>query len=343
MSILAMKSDQILRITAAEKLFSSAAAFEDEFKSLAKKWHPDKNNEPTAAAVFAHLNKLRQEAKWIADRGTWPTPGTLFLNHVSGGKSIFHYKRHLPIEGGDVYYGRKQILYSINADYADLVHAGTKVISGFRYRDAAMQKEVSRYLPLIQREGETTDRRCFILMSKTDDVFALTDVKAALGGKVEPKHVAWILNAVYNIACYLEFAGLTHNAITIDNVFISPTYHSALLLGGWWYAVQDGGRLNALPHATHSIVAPDMLRSKRANARLDLASIRLLGRTLLGDATGMTLQSLGVPAPMATFLRHPPGSSARTDYAAWHAAVKASFGPRRFVELAVSENDIFNL
>jgi hypothetical protein len=340
-----MTAAQILAVNPdwPEKLFSSAGAIESEFRALALKWHPDTCREVDATAVAAHLTEVRAAAKKRAEAGSWRTLGSYILRHMTGKNSVFHYKRHLHTESGEIYYSRNRALFSVDTEYADLVHDGVSTINSFRYRDSAMRKEMSRFLPSVERSIETMDRRCNILVPKTDDVFLLADVQTSLGGRIDPKHVAWMLSGVYNIACYLEWCDLTHNAIMADTVFVSPKFHSCLLLGGWWYSAKSGARLSALPKIIHAIAPAEVLATKKANPRLDLAAIRLLGRTLLGDPTGMALLSSGVPAPMVTFLRHPSGSSARQDYSAWHAAVKASFGPRRFVELAVNENDIFDL
>lgn len=341
----AFTAGQILAVpvTTPAQLFSGADRVEAEYRSLLKKWHPDKCSDPEASDVISHLTKLRQAAKEHAERGIWVEPNTYVVRAVAGSTHKFHYKRRVQLECGELFYGFTSVLYSIDADFADLVHAGVKNMNAFKFADSRMRKEMERFLPQIERVIETTDRRFNILIPKTRDVFSLSDVLQLYSGKLPAAHVAWMLNGVFNIACYLEYSGLTHNAITLENVFVSPLHHSALLLGGWWYSVRAGDRLSALPRATHSVAPADLLASKRADSKLDLASIRALGRTLLGDPSGMALNSIGVPAPMVTFLRMPPGLSARVDYAAWHSAVKASFGPRKFIELAVTENQIFNL
>jgi hypothetical protein len=99
---------------------------------------------------------------------------------------------------------------------------------------------MERYMPRKRADFEARDGTMVLVIEKTPDVYRLRDLISALGGSIEPKHVAWMMNTVLNIACYLERAGLTHNAITPDSYFVSPKYHSGLLLGDWWFAAKAG-------------------------------------------------------------------------------------------------------
>jgi hypothetical protein len=145
-----------------------------------------------------------------------------------------------------------------------------------------------------------------------------------------------------NLACFFEIAGLTHNAISLETVFVSAQHHAAYLLGGWWYAAAAGSRIELLPEATYAVMPRSMAVSKRTDIRLDLESIRAVGRTVLGDSTGLGLVGRrDVPKPMANFLRLPGSDSAIEDYRGWGQVLKDSFGRRRFTELPVSFGDIY--
>jgi hypothetical protein len=123
-------------------------------------------------------------------------------------------------------------------------------------------------------------------------------------------------------------------------VFVSPQCHAASPLGGWWYAARTGSRLKSLPQETFVLLPRSMAASKRADIRLDLESIRAIGRAALGDLTGHTLIGRAdLPKPMADYLRLPSSGSAIDDYRAWGQVLDDSFGPRRFVELPVTSSD----
>jgi hypothetical protein len=126
-------------------------------------------------------------------------------------------------------------------------------------------------------------------------------------------------------------------------VFVSPKFHSAVPPGGWWYAAKSRSRLELLPDETFALLPRSMATDKRADIRLDIESVRAIGRAALGDPTGLALVGRAdLPRPMADYLRLPSSGSAVDDYRAWEQVLKDSFGPRRFVELPVTSSDIYN-
>jgi hypothetical protein len=206
-----------------------------------------------------------------------------------------------------------------------------------------MREEVKKYLPDILDVFYVEDGRNVVVLNKTPDVFLLQDIIDFHHGKIPPKHVAWIGSSLHNIACYLKFIGYTHNGLTASNYFISPRYHSGLLLGGWWYAKKVGDKLVALPKAAIQVADPDIIKSKIAHPSLDLAMIRQLGLNCLGDPSGINLlHSNDVPKPLINYLRSYHGDDAYKDYHHWQKKVLfPSFGERRFVEMKVEISDIF--
>lgn len=339
-----MTADEILAIPAdqPERLFSGPDKLKLEYRQLAKAWHPDSNKDPAASDVAARINALFAEAQKKAAIGRWDTPNQMVLKDAWTGKTFkIGFRRKIPFELGEMLYGRTKVLFLIRSEFKDLFEAAHATIEDFKFGSDRMRAEMTKYLPVFRNRFETKDGLCAYFMDKTEDVFLLRDVQTHFGGRMDPRHVAWIMSALLNIACYLEYAKITHNGITADTVFISPKYHSALLFGGWWYSTKVGHKIAALPDGTRRLAPPDMLRHKKGDPTLDLVSIRAIGRDLLGDITGMTLLSTLAPAPMVNFLRSHPSSSARQDYAHWGKVLEASFGPRRFTELVITENDIF--
>lgn len=333
-SILAIPKDE------PERLFSGALGIKDEYRQLAKLWHPDHNpGDPRAPAVFSHLNLLHEAGQEKLRRGSWSPPGQLLVTDVDGKYWRLNYYKRRPFELGEIFYGRRAVGFLLAAGNADRARAAAAVIRGNSFSNDAMRAEMEKYLPSITSTVMVNDGRVLVVMPKTADVYLLDDLRKALGGSVDPRHVAWILSSLFNIACYLEYAGTVHNAFLGDTIFVSPQYHSTALLGGWWYAAKLGSPITHLPTAVHRIAPPAVLRAKKADHQLDRIAIRAVGRELLGDATGMSLAGRA-PDPMLTFLRSPPHDSALKDYGAWRAVLESSFGPRRFVELVLPESAI---
>jgi hypothetical protein len=337
-----LTSSELLALTEPERLFAGEESLaKNQYRVLSRLWHPDLNKSPEAAAVFAHFSELYHQAIEKIKNGTWETPGLRKLTDVTGKKFEFKYRKKYPTELGEMYVGNHFVTYMIQKADADLVSNAKGVIKSFNYANNAMRSEIEKCLPRIYAELETQDHYV-VAITKTPDMFLLRDVLDHCKGKIDPRHVAWILNTIYNIACYLKYSGLTHNAIGPDTYFISPSQHSGALLGGWWYAAPIGKNLTAAPQRTY-IQANKYFTSKKAVTHLiDSELIKATGRELLGDINGSKLLAdATIPNSMLNWLRIPGTENVIEDYKTWVEVLKNSFGERRFVDLNLQQSDIY--
>lgn len=268
---------------------------------------------------------------------------TLELIGDDGAPRTIRYRRARPFELGEMYYGCDQICYVVRQEFADLFENARNVIGSFPFANDDMEQEIARYLPSVIDAFTTPDGSCVMIVALQPGQFLLRDVLEFLGGRIDPRHVAWILSSFHHLACYLAFARVTHNGISPDSCFISPGEHSGQLLGGWWYAATRGARLHAMPSRVLTYAPPDVVSSKTADPRLDLMLLRAMGRELLGDISGAALATdKDIPKPLADFLRGQTSGSAVEDYRRWMEEIlPASFGPRRFTPMEISDTDIY--
>lgn len=326
-----------------ERLFPNS---EDEAKSLfrdmAKRWHPDVNKDPQAQAVFDRLNKLYDNVLDKIRNKTWSKPGELSILGKDGKTRVIKYRRKRTFELGEMAYGNGVLCYIVRPDAKDLFGRGLETIKhSLTYKDDKIKREIERYLPAVLDSFETDNGSSVLVLAKTPDVFLLQDVLDFMG-PLDPKHVSWIMSSFHNLACYLQSIGMTHNAISTTTCFISPTYHSGLLFGGWWYARKTGSDLIALPGYSAKNCPTDIIKSKIADPRLDLSLIRQMGLDCLGDSTGVNLLHDGkTPKPLVNFLRLSSNGNAFEDYKKWEQVRSDSFGKRRFVEMKVEASDIY--
>lgn len=344
MNVTALQSREILTIPLhePERLFSKGDldSCKAEFQILAKRWHPDR--ESGSADVMAHINQLYDNAKEHIAKGVWRTPNVFEITTTDRHTYRMRYHVARPFELGDVYIGSHLVAYYIRKDFEDLATSADHIIHRLRFASDAMRAEVIRYLPSWKGAYETADGRVVVLQ-KSPDHLPLRDVLTHLGGRLDPRHVAWVMSRLCNLACYLEWAEIVHGDISIDNYFISPSGHVGSLIGGWWYARYAGTKLVALPRRTMDTISTKVLAAKIADFSIDLEMVRATGRELLGDPAGSRLQTMSdVPRPFANWLRLPPAGTAVATYKDWYdKVVLDSFGPRKFVELNVSAGDIF--
>ena len=327
-----------------ERLFTSPAAARDEFRALARRWHPDQGGE---AAVFAHLARLWDAAERKIAEGLWRA---VRLTGRDGVERRLRYRARRDTGFGEVFVGDRVAAFVLPEGCTDLLEGASRLIAGLHHADAAMEREFARQLPRPRAAFEAADGRAVLVVEKTPDLFLLADLLEAMGGRMDPRHVGWLLNRAYSLACWLDWAGLTHNALGAETLFVSPGGHGIALLGGWWCAAPAGAPVPALPAPALRYVTaamreegPDGRQVICADGRLDLELVRALGRRLLGDETGTSFpRDRPAPDPMLRFLRAPSTGDARQDHRDWSQRVLPDcFGPPRFVELRLGAREIY--
>lgn len=346
---------KILEVNAPELLFSNnLKTAKNEYRYLIRQWHPDFARSKIAPQVLSHVIKLFSLAKEKLSNGTWrepvekiekETPGLKKFLLTNGSIKSFEYKRNRSFELGSMYISDNAVLFEIDSEFEDLYRNGRRRIRSLTFQNENMACELSKNLPVIEDTYSTVDN-FYLQISKTPDQFLLADVCDYLGGRVTPtEHVGWILNCLYNLCCYFQWAGITHNAINQETVFISPLRHSAMIIGGWWYSAKEGEKLNALPDTSINAIPPDVLDKKIADYRLDLELIKATGRSLLGDTDGIDLRfDENIPESIIDWLVIPASDDAILDYSTWkHEVLLLAFGTPRFVNMEIESCDFYQL
>ena len=318
-----------------ELLFKGdAKTIRDAFTSLVKRWHPDRSG--GSAEVFEKVIALHQSALAATE-----SPATAVVVKDSSGRSFsLAYKIKRPFELGEFTVSNTKLGFLVNRNHHALFENGIKTLTSIRYQDEKVRAQMERFFPK-PRGIYTTAEADVAVFDKTEDVIVLSDLIAHMGGAIPPKHTAWVVSSLLNLACFLEVSGLTCNAITPENILVTPKHHAAYTTS-WWYAMRAGERLSILPPATFDLVPPEMARSKKASIKLDLESVRAIGRACLGDPSGASLAARAdVPRSVSDFLRLPAADSAIADYRTWLERALPGFGPRRFLKLEITSNDVY--
>jgi hypothetical protein len=307
------------------------------YRTLMQTWHPDHNSDARASSVVAHINLLYEKAQQKLAAGVWDQPGVLRFTGESGVQYQMVYKKDRPFELGTVYIGDRIVVYSFRPEYTDLADNARGMIMHFRFANDEMRAEAKRYLPEYENLLTGSTGHTYLVLRKAPEYLCLRDIVAHMSDRLEPRHVAWVMSRLHNLLCYFQWAGLTHNDISIDNYFISPANHTGCLVGGWWYAAPVGRKMLALPARTLRYAPQYIVDKKLADPRIDSELVRAVGRELLGDPVGSKAAMMkDVPQPMLDWLRLPGSASALEEYQTWYNTVlPKAFGPRRFVRMEV--------
>ena len=326
----------------ASRIFSGTPAeIHRQWRELAAQCHPDRHSGATDAnAAFRHLLDLRDAALGKADADAALLRDVTFAT-TDGRHFKLRYLRCRPFELGCVYIGRTTLAYAIDLAHRDLYEAATERIGSLTFANEALRRQFATSLPAILAWLETADRLVLILR-RDPGLVVLADLLAHQGGQLDPRHIAWIVSGLANIACYLTASGLVHGAIDAGTVLVDPATHEVALPSGWFYATETGAALQALPEQTARRLPAMLLDHGLATPAIDLALIRALARTLCGDPSGSRMLHDGrLPRPFADWLTHAPADTAFADTAGWERARDASFGKQRFVDLPVTPAEIY--
>lgn len=343
-----LSTDEILAIPvdAPHKLFTNREDLIGVYRRLAARYHPDRGG---SSELFAHINVLYEAAQKLLKEHDWP--GSHTFTSTSGVESELTYLLKRPFELGTVYISRALITFEVAEEYTDLVANAKRILElrSTRSTDlrksvvAAMVDDLLLRVPRCVHFFETQEKASVLVLEKDPQMLCLRDVVTYFGGKIPPKHAAWIISRLYDLGCLLAVGmKVAHGDISTDSVFIDPAQHSISLLGGWWYAQQLGAKLPALPARSTAQGALQRGVKPVASQHVTQALIRATAREILGDINGSALLvDKSIPREMTTWLRQVVSDKAVDEYKTWGNNVVTSLGPRKFVKMNVTEKDLY--
>jgi hypothetical protein len=317
-----------------------------QYGVLLKAWLPGVNRgDPRASAVFMHLKELYTCAVERRDTGSWRTPGLRRFRDAGGTVHDVRYRVRRMFELGEMLVGDETVAFLLDPPQRDLFSRAHRTLGAFPFANDRMRVSLRPALPRIvaafEVAGSSFDapNRLALIIRKPSEYLLLADVLSHGAGRLDARHGAWILSRLHNIACWLQYARISHGAISPDTVFVSPSGRAVALLGGWWYATPYGTLLAALPTSTAAVIASNVLRGCRGDPRIDPALIRQLARVLLAGA--QTGHSPRVHPKLASWLRLESAGNACADYAQWEHVRSRAFGPRRYVPFSLAADDLY--
>jgi hypothetical protein len=341
--VMTLAGSKILGIDEPEILFGSPNLVHERYKELAKKWHPD-NKDTGHNGVFAHINILHTKAKQLIEDGKWHVPGELSFKTKAGKEYVLRYFKTFDFDLGKAYLSDTRITYVIKKEFADLAENANKMIGALKYQDKEEEKVISIYMPSIKGYYETSDE-VILMIDKPADLIRMRDLLEYSKGKIDPRHVAWMISRMLHHASYFQWGGFSHNDLSMDTLFVCPEHHSVCVLGGWWYTTEFGKKPIALPTRTIDNAPSEFISKKLAVSGTDPELIRLTAREILGNGNGIHLvNDPEIPKSLTSWLRISGHGSALEDYTQWRdKIVLDAFGKRKFRVMPISAKDVYSL
>lgn len=238
----------------------------------------------------------------------WSMADTEEFESESGTPITINYLFKATDGHADMYVTKANVLYVFPAKYASEATMMEAGLAKLKY-PAADIKGLRKCFPIVTGKYYLKDGSVLVSTARDATVFPLS-----MYGALPPHHVAWIISRLENIACVLEFSNLVHGGISMDNVFINPVTHEAVLYGGW-YAVSSKSALSPINR--------------------DLCDIRATAKKQLGCSAS------DAPKEMLAFLDEKPSGNAYDDFSVWDKVIEEGFGGHEFKKMNVDENMSF--
>jgi len=333
----------IMKAKHAGDIFSNdSAKLKIEYKELSKKWHPDlNNNSDESNQAMAKINQMYEKALELIEEGKWERTNFVFLKTNDGRIFEFTYQSQFNFELGIMYVLDKAVIFCIEKQFASYYNNYKNVVNSIKYPNDSVKNDMERFFPKINLEFQTGSH--FVMqVGKEDNIFSLIDIHRFYKNEVSDKHVAWILSRLYNLECLLDYNQLSHNALTIESLFICPEHHGIFLFGGWWFATKEKDKLSAVPRKVYNLIPYNSKTSATATREIDLEAIKLVARQLLGDEYGSRiLSNKSISTPIKEWVLGKSTKSALTEYQQWNKTLDKAYGKRVFIVMDINKNNLY--
>ena len=226
-----------------------------------------------------------------------------------------------PFRGGEMLVARKSLAFHFY-DGAPDIERFRRTVSFLDY-PSADTRALAQFFPNVLGGFVLTDGSQLLVIAKDMDEYPLS-----LFGRLDARHVAWIISRMENLCCVLEYNSLVHPRINTETLFINPYTHQASLYGGW----QEAAKNNSLSSD----------RSRVLRTSENLIGLRNTAANLLGYPSAREVeQNADIPKALAVFIRSQPKSNAYNDFAYWDDMLIKAYGERKFMNLAADDGQIY--
>lgn len=317
--------------TKPRKLFAGdETAVKRAFRKLVAIWHPDRCTDPMAAEVIAHLTRAKEA---VLNGGN---TNSITLERQNGTKFRMDYIRHCTIDNITVFTGATSVAYLIPNSISDLARAAQN--HRWKFANKKMEDEMQRFLPPYVRTENLKDGMLMVYR-RTSSQILMRDLMSLHVGRIPPVHVSWMITRMNNIACYLEWAKMSHFAMLPEFLLVDLDSHGVCLVGPPLFLTEEGKRPLAVPQEVISMLPALRDKGTVAASKHDRLLIRETAMALLGSHGGVRLKNdPEVRDDVANWVISPPAPSAPADYEKWESAL----GPRKFIKFETTAEDLYS-
>lgn len=300
------------------------------YKTLAKSVHPDRCPHPRAAEAFSALTKFFEVFSENPE-STAVSESTVLVTRNDGIRAVVHYVRKHQSDLTTDYVTHNGVL-RVFATEKDAKHA-EKIVNSVRgvVESSAVLKSYARIVPsdsYSMRDSKT------VYFRRDPKTASLRDVLDAWG-PWDPRHAAWLASCLMDFACFANYQGFAHCALTPTNIFVDTENHAVQVIGGWEFAEKRNTKITRLPRFVYDACSPEIRGAKRATAAIDVSAAKHVVRTAMEGWNDR------IPPAFAAWLASGTvGVDPTAEYERWERARSAAF-PKKFVVFGKQAGDVY--
>lgn len=299
--------------------------------------------------VSQKVTLLYQQAMCeLSDDKDYRLDSTLTITDSIGNIYQYTYQYAYDIKIGMMYVTERNVVFVINPDKKLYYENYISKTNNYPKFDPNVWNNIKYMLPNVSKHFQSDTGNWIIIVDKPCTIYPLREILNYYDGKLKPEYVASILTRLYNFVTYMDLVGMTHNGLTIDNIFFAPgktvnegeeyTVEDMRIVGvfgGWFFATLPNEKLKGMPREVYEILPSVVKQSGYSSFEVDELSIKRIARELLGDSTGNNFEN--VPVDFANWVNNSnTKKNAYEEFCSWERVVTRSFGGHRFVEMDVS-------
>lgn len=284
------------------------------------------------------IAKLKSNEKWEEDYNQ------IYIKSIQGKEYKIRYINHSTFKLGEMYVTHQYIIYKVKGKYKKYYENYIQKTKHYSKPDRKVWKMVEYMLPNVEIHFEDVDGNFAIFVKKPCEMYPLREILEYFGNKLKPEYVASILTRLYYFTCYMGLVEMTHNAITVDNLFFAPgkkveegnTYtvqdmRIVGVFGGWFFTTYLEEKVQGVPREIYEVMPEQYKKRGYSSFEVDELAIRKLAKELLGT------EIENMPEPFFNWVNNPKiAKDAYEEFCNWEKVIISSFGKHRFVDIDVS-------
>jgi hypothetical protein len=150
-------------------------------------------------------------------------------------------------------------------------------------------------------KGKGAARRVNVL-TRHDDHYAMTEVKAAYPAGLDFRDWAWMFNRALQVLGFVHRKGLVHGAVLPPHILVHPVSHGIKLVD-WSYSVMAPQHIKARVAAFRDYYPPEVAAKGKATPGLDIYMLAKCSVYLLGGDPALGVVPASVPSAIRSFLQ----------------------------------------